>query len=174
MKGAENGKLGKIIKNANQFSPVKSFYELKSALGNGETIDFSVFKNKKVIIVNTASNCGFTKQYGSLQALYEKEQQKLVIIGFPSNEFKEQEKADDKEIAEFCFVNFGVTFPLMKKSIVLKKQTQNEVYRWLTNKDENGWNTHAPDWNFSKYLIDEKGILKGYFGPAVEPEEVLV
>jgi glutathione peroxidase len=172
MKGAKNGKLGKIIKNTNKVSAIKSFYELKSYKGNGEAINFSDFKNKKVLIVNTASNCGFTNQYSSLQALYEKEQKRLTILGFPSNEFKEQESADDKGIAEFCTVNFGVTFPLMRKSLVLKKEQQNEVYKWLSSKEQNGWNTQVPDWNFSKYLIDEKGNLEGYYGPGIEPEKI--
>jgi glutathione peroxidase len=173
MKGAKNGKLGKVLQNKNQVSPKNSFYSLKGTKGNGEELDFSAFKNKKVLIVNTASNCGFTNQYSSLQALFEKENNNLIILGFPSNEFKQQERADDKGIAEFCQVNFGVTFPLMKKSIVLKKNDQNEIYQWLTNKDENGWNTHAPDWNFSKYLIDENGTLQGYYGSGIEPEKIL-
>ena len=173
MKGAKNGKLGKVLQNKNQVSPKNSFYSLKGTKGNGEELDFSAFKNKKVLIVNTASNCGFTNQYSSLQALFEKENNNLIILGFPSNEFKEQERADDKGIAEFCSVNFGVTFPLMRKSIVLKKSDQNKIYHWLTNSEENGWNSQAPDWNFSKYLIDENGTLQGYYGSGIEPEKIL-
>lgn len=174
MKSSSKGENGRIIKNPSATVPLKSFYALKGVKGNGEELDFSVFKNKKVLIVNTASNCGYTGQYASLQELFEKEKDKLVILGFPSNEFQGQEKADDKAIAEFCQVNFGVTFPLMKKSIVLKQKDQNEVYNWLSNASQNGWNTQVPVWNFSKYLIDETGNLQGYFGPAVEPQDVLV
>ena len=104
-----------------------------------------------------------------MQQLHEQHKNKIAIVGFPANDFKEQEKSNDSEIANFCQVNFGVTFPLSKKSSVVKGREQNPVYQWLTQKEKNGWNTHEPDWNFSKYLIDEKGVLTHYFGPAVSP-----
>ena len=92
-----------------------------------------------------------------------------------SNDFKEQEKGSDEEIAQFCQVNFGVTFPLMKKSSVVKSETQNEVFKWLTDSTKNGWNGKQPSWNFSKYLVNEEGILTHYFDPSVSPtsEQVL-
>ena len=124
------------------------------------------------MIVNTASECGYTAQYAELQQLYTKYADQLTIIGFPSNDFKEQEKGTDDEIAAFCKVNFGVTFPLAKKSSVLKGLGQNEVFQWLTMKEMNGWNEQQPTWNFSKYLIDEKGRLTHYFDPSVVPTEV--
>ena len=132
-------------------------------------------KGKKVLLVNTASNCGYTSQYSELQELYEKYKGKLEIIGFPANDFKEQEKGSDEEIAQFCKVNFGVSFPLMKKSVVIKSTDQNPVFKWLSDSTQNGWNQKEPSWNFSKYLVDEKGVLTNYFDPSVSPlsEEVI-
>jgi len=122
-----------------------------------------------VLIVNTASNCGYTNQYQELQKLYDQYKEKLIVLAFPSNDFKEQEKGNDEEIAAFCQVNFGVSFPLAKKTVVVKAPDQNKVYEWLTRKELNGWNDQQPTWNFSKYLIDEKGQLSHYFDPAVSP-----
>jgi glutathione peroxidase len=162
------GKSGKILENEHK-APAVPFHSLKAVTGSGAAYDFSQLKGKKVLIVNTASNCGYTGQYDELQQLYKRFENKLVILGFPANDFKEQEKGNDEEIAQFCKVNFGVTFPLMKKSSVVKSPTQNEVYQWLTDAAKNGWNSKAPSWNFSKYLVDENGILTHYFDPAVSP-----
>ncbi len=149
--------------------PAESFYNLHATLNNGQVFDFNSLKGKKVLIVNTASNCGYTNQYSDLQELSEKFRNKLVIIGFPANDFKEQEKGTDEEIAQFCKVNFGVTFPLMKKSSVVKSTIQDPVFKWLTDSSKNGWNSKQPEWNFSKYLVDENGILKNYFGATISP-----
>ncbi|MFC0264192.1 glutathione peroxidase [Fontibacter flavus] len=162
-------KNGTILENKKNSEPKKSFYELKATLNNGQETDFSVFKGKKVLLVNTASNCGYTGQYAELQSLHEKFGDKLAILAFPANDFAEQEKGDDKDISQFCQVNYGVTFPLAKKSVVLKNEAQHPVFKWLTDSKANGWNEHAPDWNFSKYLIDEKGKLSHYFGPSISP-----
>lgn len=162
------GKSGKVLENEHK-APVIPFHSLKTLTGSGATYDFSQLKGKKVLIVNTASNCGYTGQYDELQQLYKRFENKLVILGFPANDFKEQEKGNDEEIAQFCKVNFGVTFPLMKKSSVVKSNQQNEVYQWLTDAAKNGWNNQSPSWNFSKYLVNENGILTHYFDPAVSP-----
>jgi glutathione peroxidase len=158
-----------ILTNTKAASPKVPFHQLQATQNNGQPLDFSRFKNKKVLLVNTASNCGFTGQYEELQALQERLQDRLVVIGFPANDFKEQEKGTDTDIAQFCQLNFGVTFPLARKSSVVKGKEQHPVYQWLTNPGQNGWNTRPPDWNFSKYLVDEKGKLTHYFGPAVSP-----
>ena len=150
-------------------APPVSFYTQKGILINGDTIDFSSLKGKKVLLVNTASDCGYTKQYDDLQKLSEEYKDKLIVLGFPANDFKEQEKGTDKEIAEFCKANFGVTFPLMQKSSVIKSSQQNTIFQWLTEPFKNGWNDKAPTWNFSKYLVNEKGILTNYFDPSVSP-----
>lgn len=162
------GKNTTKLSNANQQPPV-SFYTLKGTLNNGHTLDFSSLKGKKVLLVNTASNCGYTDQYDALEKLYKENKERLLVIGFPANDFKQQEKGTDAEIAEFCRQNFGVSFPLMKKSVVVKGPGQNEIYQWLTDSAKNGWNSRQPTWNFSKYLVDENGVLVNYFGPSVSP-----
>lgn len=149
--------------------PAVSFHSLKGTLNNGTAFDFSTLKGKKVLLVNTASHCGYTGQYDELQKLYETFENKLVILGFPANDFKEQEKGTDEEIAEFCKINFGVSFPLMQKSSVIKSEHQNEVFKWLTDSTKNGWNGKQPSWNFSKYLVNEEGVLTHYFDPSVSP-----
>ena len=152
-----------------QKQPPVSFYSLKGTLNNNTELDFSSLKGKKVLLVNTASDCGYTNQYNDLQKLYEEYKNKLVIIGFPANDFKEQEKGSDEEIAQFCKMNFSITFPLMKKSTVIKSQQQNSIFQWLTDSTKNGWNNKPPLWNFTKYLVNEQGMLSNYFGPSVSP-----
>lgn len=160
---------GTVLKNKEKITPISSFYQLKMLKNNGEIMDFSLLKNKKVLLVNTASDCGFTGQFDELQKLHEAKDDKLTIIGFPANDFKEQEKHDDAEISQFCRLNYGVSFPLAKKSKVVKGTDQNPIYSWLTSAQQNGWNDHQPDWNFSKYLINEEGVLTHYFGPSISP-----
>jgi glutathione peroxidase len=165
-------------KNAEELSgskaPTISFYTQKGILNSGDTLNFADFKGKKVLLVNTASDCGYTNQYEDLQKLADEYKDKLVVLGFPANDFKEQEKGTDTTIAEFCRVNFGVTFPLMQKSSVIKSAKQNPVFQWLTDSTKNGWNSKEPTWNFSKYLVDEKGILINYFDPSVSPSSEAV
>jgi glutathione peroxidase len=149
--------------------PPVSFHSLTCVMNNGEVLDMSTLKGKKVLLVNTASDCGYTPQYEALQRLQDRQEGKLLVVGFPANDFKEQEKGSDQEIAEFCKVNFGVKFPLAAKSSVVKGATQNNLFRWLSDSSMNGWNDRAPVWNFSKYLVDEDGRLIGYFEPSVDP-----
>jgi glutathione peroxidase len=161
-------------KNAKQFGNEHAkanvpFYSLKSTTNSGAEFDFAQLRGKKVLLVNTASDCGYTGQYDDLQKLHEQFQNKLVILGFPANDFKEQEKGSDEDIAQFCKINFGVTFPLMKKSSVKKGADQNPVFKWLSDSTLNGWSNKQPTWNFSKYLINEEGELVHYFDPAVSP-----
>lgn len=163
------GKNGKSMSNTNGITPPASIYDLSITLNNGSQVPLSTYKGKKILLVNTASDCGYTPQYEDLQKLYSTYQDKLVIIGFPANDFKEQEKGSDEQIAAFCKLNFGVTFPLAKKSTVVRGTEQNPVFNWLSDPAKNGWNDQQPTWNFSKYLIDEKGILIKYFDPGVSP-----
>lgn len=159
----------KKLEQGTPIDPKMPFYNLSATLNNGTQVQFEKFRNKKVLIVNTASNCGYTNQYAELQKLYEGHMDNLVILAFPSNDFKEQEKGSNEEIARFCQVNFGVSFPLARKSAVLKGFEQNKVFEWLTHKELNGWNDQQPAWNFSKYLINERGQLTHYFDAAISP-----
>jgi glutathione peroxidase len=146
-----------------------SFYTLEATSIDGTIVPFESYKGKFLLVVNTASECGYTNQYEGLQKLYEKYSNKLNILGFPSNDFKEQEKGSNEQIASFCKKNFGVSFPLFQKGVVLPGEQQQKIYQWLTDATKNGWNKQPPTWNFSKYLIDTNGNLVGYFGPSVDP-----
>lgn len=165
----KTGKNGTVLHNANKISAKASFYQQQATLNNGESIDFSTLSGKKILIVNTASDCGYTGQYAELQKLHEQLGDKLAIVAFPANDFLSQEKGSDKDIAQFCQLNYGVSFPIAKKGVVIKNQQQQPLFKWLTDSNANGWNDHAPDWNFSKYIIDEKGNLAYYFGPSISP-----
>jgi glutathione peroxidase len=162
-------KTNNIIYQNSNVQPVTSVYDIQFELNNGSVTTLSSYKNKKILIVNTASDCGYTKQYDGLEKLYEQHKKQLVIIGFPSNDFGEQEKGNDNEIEQFCKINYGITFPLAKKSTVIKNENQNKIFKWLSNKNENGWLSEAPSWNFCKYLINEEGVLTHYFESAIEP-----
>lgn len=146
-----------------------SFYSLSAIKNDGAAVVFETLKGRKVLLVNTASGCGYTGQYAELQKLHEQLGEKLMILAFPANDFKEQEKGSDEQIAEFCSLNYGITFSLMKKSVVVKCPEQHPVYQWLTHAEKNGWCSQSPEWNFSKYLVDETGVLTNYFAPSVSP-----
>jgi len=161
------GKNSKELAGSKQ--PPVSFYTLTAETNDGTVLDFATLKGKKILLVNTASDCGYTDQYKDLQKLYEENKDSLVIIGFPANDFKQQEKGTDEEIAKFCKANYGVTFPLIKKSIVIRSPQQHPVYQWLTDSTKNGWNNQPPSWNFSKYIVNEEGALTNYFGPTISP-----
>jgi len=164
------GRRSKVMDNEPAAAPSKSLYDLQVVLNNGDTLKLAALKGKKILLVNTASDCGYTNQYSDLQKLFETNRDKLVVIGFPANDFKEQEKGNDEEIAAFCKRNYGVSFPLATKSSVVKGNHQNAVFKWLSDKNLNGWNDQQPTWNFSKYLVNEQGILTNYFDPAVSPD----
>jgi len=152
----------------------KSLYDFKMKSIDGEVIDFSKYKGKKVLIVNTASECGYTPQYKDLEELNKKYGDKVVILGFPANNFGGQEPGTNKEIAGFCQKNYGVTFQLFEKVDVIGDNAC-DLYKWLSTKELNGWNSQEPKWNFNKYLIDENGQLVKYFASSVKPmsEEIL-
>lgn len=146
----------------------KNIYDFKLKSIEGKEIDFNQYKGKKVLIVNTASECGYTPQYNALEELHQKHSDKITVLGFPANNFGGQEPGENSEIATFCQRNFGVTFQLFQKSDVVGKD-QNPLYQWLTNKELNGWNTIAPSWNFCKYLIGENGELLKVYTPSIDP-----
>lgn len=126
---------------------------------DGKSFNMASLKGKKVLIVNVASKCGFTPQYEDLQTLYERyKTRNFVVIGFPANNFKNQEPGTNRDIKEFCTANYGVTFPMMEK-ISVKGEDQASLYKWLTQKAENGVMDQEVTWNFQKYLVDEQGRL---------------
>lgn len=162
--GAKSG----ILENSGKH-PGSSLYSISYTANNGQQVSLGSMQGKKLLIVNTASDCGYTAQYETLQKLYDKYKDRLEIIAFPANDFKEQEKGSDEAIAHFCKVNYGISFPLARKTTVIKGNDQNPVFRWLSDANLNGWCNQAPEWNFSKYLVDEKGVLLRYFAPSVSP-----
>ena len=144
---------------ANAQTMKESIHQFKVTDLYGEIFDFSSLKGKKIMVVNTASECGLTYQYEQLQEVYEKyKNQNFVIIGFPANNFGAQEPGSDEEIATFCKKNYGVSFPMMSK-ISVQGKDQHEVYQFLTQKSKNGLEDSEVVWNFQKYLIDENGFL---------------
>lgn len=145
-----------------------SIYDFKVLSLRGDTIDFAGYRGKKILIVNTASKCGFTPQYKQLEELYELHNDKLIIIGFPANNFLFQEPKGNEEIAEFCQLNYGVSFPMSEK-ISVKGKSIAPIYYWLTHKKYNGLKDSKVKWNFQKYLINEQGQLSHVFAPTVLP-----
>lgn len=150
-------------------NPVKNIYDFKIKSLDGGVIDFSQFKGKKILIVNTASMCGYTPQYEGLEKLYEQHKDNLVIVGFPSDNFGGQEYQNDSEIKSFCQKNFGVTFPLTTR-VDVKGEGATPIFKYLSNKEENGVLDATISWNFNKFLIDENGKLIAYFDSKVTPE----
>ncbi len=147
----------------------KSVYDFKIKSLDGGTIDFSQFKGKKILIVNTASMCGYTPQYEGLEKLYKQYKDALVIVGFPSDNFGGQEYKNDSEIKSFCQKNYGVTFPLTTR-VDVKGESITPVFKYLCNKSENGVLDATITWNFNKFLIDENGKLIAHFDSKVTPE----
>ena len=152
----------------NQTTGGKTVYDFKLKTIDGESISLSKYKGKKLLLVNVASECGYTPQYKELQELSEKFKDKLVVIGFPANNFGAQEPGDNSEIKTFCTKNYGVTFPMMAK-ISVKGNDTDPLYLFLKNKEENGSCSEAPVWNFCKYLIDENGKVLKFFNSKVTP-----
>ncbi|HEV7230580.1 MAG TPA: glutathione peroxidase [Bacteroidia bacterium] len=146
----------------------ESIYNFKMKSLEGNLIDFAQYRGKKILIVNTASKCGYTPQYSDLEKLHEQYGNKVVLLGFPANNFLHQEPGNGQEIAEFCTKNYGVTFQMFEK-VSVKGSDQCDLYRWLSDKKKNGWNDQAPTWNFCKYLISESGELLKFYPSAVKP-----
>lgn len=144
---------------------MSDFYDFQLKALDGEAIDFSRFKGKKVLLVNVASECGYTPQYASLQKLHEEYGDKVSVLGFPANNFGGQEPGTNQQIADFCQKNFGVDFQMFSK-ISVKGEDQHPLYTWL--REQSG---QEPSWNFSKYLISENGEVLGFFPSDVKPTD---
>lgn len=149
----------------------QTIYQFKVDDLYGKQFDFSTLKGKKILIVNTASECGLTPQYKDLEAIYEKYKDKnFVIVGFPANNFGAQEPGTNAEIGAFCEKNYGVTFPMMSK-ISVKGDDMHPVYKFLTQKSQNGLQDSEVQWNFQKYLINENGELEKVISPKTLPTD---
>ena len=148
----------------------QSIYDFTVKDIDGSDFSFSSLKGKKVMVVNVASKCGFTPQYEQLEMIYKKYRESgFVIIGFPANDFKQQEPGSNEEIKSFCTLNYGVTFPIMSK-IHVKGDSIHPLYQWLTDKELNGVENSKVKWNFQKYLISPNGVLEEIVSPWTKPD----
>jgi len=141
-------------------------YELTSL--RGEPVALEQYRGHYVLVVNTASRCGYTSQYQDLQRFHETFGGRVAVLGFPANDFMSQEPGSNEEIATVCYDNYGVTFPMFAK-IVVSGKGRHPLYQWLSDPALNGWNQQQPVWNFSKYLIGPDGKLLGFYGPGFDP-----
>ncbi|MFM2212921.1 MAG: hypothetical protein RL427_184 [Bacteroidota bacterium] len=149
----------------------ETIYQFKVTDLYGKPFDFASLKGKKILVVNTASECGLTPQYQDLESIYKKYKDKnFVIVGFPANNFGSQEPGTNAQIAKFCTANYGVTFPMMSK-ISVKGSDKHAVYQFLTEKKRNGLQDSEVEWNFQKYLIDESGHLVKVLSPRTLPTD---
>ncbi|WP_281233414.1 glutathione peroxidase [Flavobacterium gelatinilyticum] len=161
----------KKVSKTDKIMAKENIYQFKVEDLSGDTFDFASLKGKKVMIVNTASKCGLTPQYKDLEAIYKEYKDKgFVIVGFPANNFASQEPGTSKEIETFCQQNYGVTFPMMNK-VSVKGDDMCEVYKFLTQKSKNGLQDSEVEWNFQKYLINEKGELVKVIKPRTLPTD---
>ena len=155
--------------NSSKIKTTQNFHSFSiPSLTGDSTINMEQYKGKKILVVNVASKCGFTPQYEGLEKLYEENMDKLVVIGFPCNQFLGQEPGSADKIEEFCRLTYGVSFPMTQKVDVLGKN-QHPIFKWLTSKDQNGKNDYKVSWNFNKFLLDENGKLIAYFGSKTKP-----
>ena len=149
-------------------SAMTTIHKFKVEGISGEEINFADFKGKKILVVNVASECGYTPQYQQLQELYEAFKDKLIIVGFPCNDFGAQEPGNNAEIKTFCTLKYGVEFPLAAKITILNTPG-HPIYQWLCNRNKNGKLDSTVEWNFNKYLLDENGQLVAFYPSSVDP-----
>lgn len=168
VKGIFSDKKDAAAAPANTSAPAKSLHDFTVKSIDGKSVALSSFKGKKVVILNTASKCGYTPQYADWEKFYKAHGDKIVVLGFPANNFMGQEPGSNEEVASFCQKNYGVTFPMFGKVDVVG-EGQAPLYKWLTTKSLNGWNDKVPTWNFCKYVIDEQGKLTNFFASGVKP-----
>ena len=157
-----------VIESKGVVNSASSFYDLAINDINGKKINLAKFRGKKVMIVNVASRCGYTSQYEDLQALYEKNKDKLEIIAVPCNDYGSQESGSNSEIKNFCETRYGVSFTMGSKQKI-KSSPISDLYQWLSDPKQNGWNSSLPSWNFCKYVINEDGQLTHFLRSGVNP-----
>ncbi len=171
---AQNNKTNNKTMETQAAISAQTIYQFKVKDLYGEEFDFASLKGKKILVVNTASECGLTPQYKDLEAIYEKYKDlNFVIVGFPANNFGAQEPGSNEQIAKFCEMNYGVTFPMMNK-ISVKGNDMDKVYQFLTQKSKNGLQDSEVEWNFQKYLINEQGELVKVLSPRVLPTDAAI
>ena len=170
VKGIFSDKREAATAPTNAAVPAKTLYDFTVNSIDGKPVSLSGFKGKKVVILNVASKCGFTPQYADWEKFYKEHGDKIVVLGFPANNFMSQEPGSNEDIAQFCQKNYGVTFPMFEK-VSVSGDDQSPLYKWLTTKSLNGWNDKAPTWNFCKYVINEKGELTNFFASKVKPDD---
>ena len=159
-----------MLNTTNTEAKTKSIYDYSFKTLEGKTVKMSDYKGKKILIVNTASECGYTPQYKQLQEIHQKYEKNVVILGFPTNDFGAQEPGSNKDIQTFCQKNYGVTFTIAEKTTTMGNDV-HPIIKWLTTKDLNGKMDSKIEWNFNKYLIDEKGNLMEMFKSKVKPDD---
>ena len=157
-----------LLNKTEKMETMTSLYDIEINSISGDKINLAEYKGKKILFVNVASECGFTPQYEGLQELYKMYEDKLMIIGVPSNQFGGQEPGSAEQIQSFCKLNFGVTF-LITEKVDVKGKEQHPLYTWLTNKENNGVKNSSVKWNFQKYLVDENGVLIDYYFSLTKP-----
>lgn len=170
VKGLFSDKKDAAAAPANTTVSAKSLFDFSVKTIEGKTVNLGQYKGKKVVILNTASKCGYTPQYGDWEKFHKAHGDKIVVLGFPANNFMSQEPGSNEEIASFCQKNYGVTFPMFEKVDVVGN-AQHPLYQWLSKKEMNGWNDKAPTWNFCKYVINEQGQLTNFFASGVKPTD---
>ncbi|MEO6758930.1 MAG: glutathione peroxidase [Saprospiraceae bacterium] len=149
-------------------SALTTFYDFTVNDLDGNPVSLEQFRGKKIVVLNTASQCGYTPQYADWEAFYEANQDKVVVLGFPCNDFGGQEPGSSHDISTFCTQNYGITFPMFEK-LDVKGPNKAPLYKWLTSPFQNGWNSQEPTWNFCKYVLDENGTLIKFFDSPVKP-----
>ena len=156
------------LRETTNFENMNTIHQFSVKSIEGSTLNFSDFKGKKILLVNTASACGLTPQYAQLQELYDNYKNQVVVVGIPANEFGAQEPGTNEEIKDFCSVRYGVSFPLAAKQVVVG-EGQSELFQWLTQKEKNGVQDAEIKWNFHKFVLDENGVLLADFGSMTSP-----
>ncbi len=163
------GKKDKVVANVDKKAYKGSLYDFTLNDLQGNPVNLADYKGKPVVLINVASKCGFTKQYADWQEFHSQYGDKVVVLGFPANNFMKQEPGSDEEIAEFCQKNYGVTFKMFSK-IDVKGEDKAPLYKWLSEKNLNGWNDQEPTWNFCKYVVDKEGHVTHFFESKVKPD----
>ncbi len=158
-----------MASNTHQMESKGSLHAFKMTSLNGQEIDLSQYKGHKVVLLNVASKCGYTPQYADWEKFHDEHGKDIIVLGFPANNFGGQEPGSSEEIAEFCQLNYGVSFQLFEKVEVIG-ENQHPLFQWLSKKELNGWNDKAPTWNFCKYVVDENGKVTHFFASGIKPD----